>query len=294
MKASTNNLIFKIISAILLLFTILLFILTLVIGYIHFTVYEQDAFTENVGKHVSAEYIKSDVKDKITIVSNNYGFEPDVINGLLDGIDFKELSNEYFSKLYNAILNGDEVLPVTDFNSDAFADTIANEYLSSLRPELYEIEENRALLAEKYNEVIELSVSALSLDSINKLLPTVREHYLRVIKLGEYFLPLLVTLAACLVILLLILIIKKWTGSVYSLFLALFTLSLLFTVPFGYLSAQDLVSRFNVSLGAGFAYLEAIWNVMITDAAKVYAIVSGTLLFILIVSMFVDVFAKRK
>ncbi len=289
-----NNLIFKIISAILSLITVFVFILTLAVGYVRFTVYDQAEFKESVGELINDEYIKNHAVDKIDTVSSIYGFDPSEIIKLLEDIDFDNLSNEYFSDLYDALLNGDSTLPVTDFNSEAFAETIAKEFLSSLRPELYEIEENREMLAEKYNEVIRLSVSALSLDSISELFPTLTEHYLRVVEIGKYFLPLLVTFAVCLVLLLLILIIKKWTGSVYSIFLSLFTVSLLFTVPFGYLSSQNLVSRFNVNLGAGYVYLEAIWNVMVTDAAKVFAIVSGALLFLLIVSMFVDVFAKRK
>lgn len=289
-----NNLIFKIISAILSLITVFVFILTLAVGYVRFTVYDQAEFKESVGELINDEYIKNHAVDKIDTVSSIYGFDPSEISKLLEDIDFDNLSNEYFSDLYDSLLNGDSTLPVTDFNSEAFAETIAKEFLSSLRPELYEIEENREMLAEKYNEVIRLSVSALSLDSISELFPTLTEHYLRVVEIGKYFLPLLVTFAVCLVLLLLILIIKKWTGSVYSIFLSLFTVSLLFTVPFGYLSSQNLVSRFNVNLGAGYAYLEAIWNVMVTDAAKVFAIVSGALLFLLIVSMFVDVFAKRK
>ena len=295
MKASTNNLFLKITSVILSIIAVLSFILTLLTAYIHFTVYDKNEFVENVGYSINTEFIKQEAIEKVTVVSNAYGFEATIISNLLDNINFKELSSKYFSVLYEAFLNGDTVLPVPDFESDSFLETIAKEFLlSSLRPELYEIEENRTMLADKYNDVIKLVISALSLDSVGETLTLVRSYYLIVLSLGQYFIPLLSVFAACMLILLIIFIIKKQTGSLYTLFLSLFTVSLLFTVPLGYLSAENLVARFNVNLGAGYAYIEAIWNVLITDAAKVYAQVSLGLLILLLITIIVHVFTKKK
>ncbi len=267
--------------------------ITLAVAYVHFTVFDPADFTKSVSKRVNNEYIKNEIAQNITVISNNYGFDPKFITPLLDEIDFKKMSEEYVEKFYNAFLN-EEDLPVLDFSTDIFVSAIENNYSSSLHPELYEVEENRLLLAEKYNEAINFSVSTLSIDSLNSVLSEIRVPFLKFTNIGRYFTPLAIVFIVLLEVLLFLLINNKRTGSLYSLLLTLFTISLLFTIPFGYLNSQDLISRFNVNLGAGFAYIEAIWNLMITSAANIFAVVSSVLLAGLLAVSISAVFRKSR
>lgn len=262
-------------------------------AYVRFTVYEPEYFAKSVSKRINDDYIKSEIADNITIISNHYGFDPEVITPLLDEIDFKEVSGEYFGDFYNSFINGEE-LPLSDFGTDIFLTSIENNYSTALYPELYEIEENRILLAEKYVDAVNISISTLSIDSVNSALSGIKAPFRKFTGVGRYFTPLIIVFIVCLELLLFLLIHNKRTGSLYTLLLALFTVSMLFTVPFAYLNAQNLIARFNINLGAGYAYIEAVWNLIITSPAIVYTVISSILLISLLAVVVFSVFKNNK
>ena len=280
-------------SVVLSVIVVLLFIMTLAVTYVRFTVYEPAHFAKSVSKRVNDAYIKSEIAENITMISNHYGFDHEVITPLLDEIDFKEVSGKYFGDFYNAFLNG-EKLPVSDFGTEVFLTAIENNYSTALYPDLYEMEENRTLLAEKYADAVNISISTLSIDSVNSALAGIKAPFRKFTDIGRYFTPLIIAFIVCFELLLFLLIHNKRTGSLYTLLLTLFTVSMLFTVPFAYLSSQNLVARFNINLGAGYAYIEAIWNLMITSPAVIFTVISSVLLVSLLAVIVTTVFKNSK
>ena len=257
-----------------------------------FTVYDPAYFSKSVNKYINDEYIKNEIADNVTMISNHYGFDPEVITPLLDQINFKEISGGYFNDFYDAFLNG-EKLPVLNFDSDVFLTAIENNYSTALYPELYEVEENRILLAEKYADAVNISISTLSVESVNSALSGIKAPFKEFANIGSYFTVLIILFIVCLELLLFLLIHNKRTGSLYTLLLTLFSVSMLFTVPFAYLNSQNLVARFNINLGAGYAYIEAVWKLIITSPAVIFSVISIILLIALLAVIATAVFGNN-
>ena len=284
----------KFFASLLSLITAILFIASLATAYLYFTVYDAESFTNTVSSFIDSDFIKNDAGKSIEIVSKNYGFDPEIATEVNNKIDYDALSSEYFKKFYNGFLSGSTEVPYIEYDDGEFLKIITDNISSTLRPEIYELEENRAMLAEKYSTAVETSLNSFSMDTVQNAIAGFGSMYSQITQIGKLFLPIAALFALFFVITLILIIAKKLVSSAYTLFLTLFTISIFFTIPFGYLSAQNLPARFNISLGGGFAYINAIWTTMISCAANAYGIISAVLLAAIILVSLIAAFKKRK
>lgn len=284
----------KFFASLLSFFVAILFIATLATAYFYFTVYNPDRFTDAVSSYIDGDYIRHDAGKGIDIISKDYGFDPAFASEINNKIDYDALSSKYFKDFYNDFISESKELHYVEYGHEEFLKVITDNASSTLHPELFVLEENRIMLAEKYSTAVEVSINSFSMDTVQNAIAGYGHIYTDVTQIGKFFIPIASLFALLLVILLVLIIANKLVGSAYSLSLTLFTISLIFTIPFGYLSAQNLPTRFNVSFGGGFAYINAIWKTLITCAANAYGIISAVLLAAIILVSVISAFRKSE
>ena len=255
-------------------FTILTFVASLLLSYVRFTVYDSDAFINNVSSHIDSESIKQYTLNAADTISYNCGFPVKSARNVIGRIDFNRLPRDYFSLYYKNFIDGNSDVPYVEFYTHDFVREIENEYKNSARPDIYSIDENREFLADKYNEAVKLSVSSLSVQRIYKILLGYRENYLRICSIGAFFTPVVIAFAVFLITSVALIIMSKRVKTLYFLFLSLFTASAFFAIPFTYLKNADLPSKLNLNFGSANAYIGAIWNLTVVDAASAFTAIS--------------------
>ncbi len=284
----------KFFASLLSFFVAILFIASLATAYFYFTVYNPERFTNTVSSFIDGDYIRHDAGKGIDIISKDYGFDPSFATEINNNIDYDALSSKYFKDFYNDFISESKEIHYVEYSHEEFLKIITDNASSTLHPELFVLEENRIMLAEKYSTAVEVSINSFSMDTVQNAIAGYGHIYTDVTQIGKLFIPIAALFALFFVITLILIITKKLVGSAYTLFLTLFTISIFFTIPFGYLSAQNLPARFNISLGGGFAYINAIWTTMISCAANAYGIISAVLLAAIILVSLIAAFKKSK
>ena len=272
----------------------LLLLLTLAFGYIHFTIYTPEGFTDGVANSIDADSLKNQINSQIKLYSDTYGFDSEIITALVDAEELKSISSNYFTDYYNSFVNGSSEMPSFSYSNDVFYNTITDNTDKALRPELYELEENRRMLADKYNDSIESAVSSLSINRVYSTLLAARDKYLSIASLGVYFIPCLLAFAALALLTWIIIVIQKHTKTAYFTSLAYFTVSLIFSIPFAYLSQLALPSKMAIQIDSALTYIDAVYTFLITKASYTYIIVSAVAFILFIAAVIWWVSKKQK
>ncbi len=263
---STLTVITCVVSAVLLFFTLLF-------GVIRFRFTQSENLISGVCANIDTDIIKNEITSQIDACSTIYRFDGTLIKDYARQIDVDSLVEEYFEDYYNAFKSGKD-FPKLSLDCEELYQIITDNTDQSKRPEIYELEENRRALAEKYTLCISIPVSSLSLDILTSNISTASDSYSKISALGNYFSPILISFAVIFIGASVLTILFKKRKIAYFATLSYFVLTLLFSVPFVYLANANLPEKFNVKLGAGFAYLDATYKYIFNDTSNGLIIVS--------------------
>lgn len=267
---------------------------TLVFALPYFTIYSPDVFTEGVCEQIDEDRLESDIKALISTTAQTYSHNAEIITSVIDKYELKSIAGEYFTKYFNSFISGDTTTPRITYRNNAFYYAIKDNAPLSDRPEFFETDENSLLLATKCNNLVENYINSLSIDSAYSLLTSYRNSYLKIAETGKYFPPLATLCAVIFIILFVLIIIQKRRKTLYILTLSLFSISAVFTVPFIYIGAADIPSKLNISAGASYSYIDALYSFMITDSSYRFIAVSAILLIGLIASIIWNIKGKTR
>ncbi len=267
---------------------------TLVFALPYFTIYSPDVFTEGVCEQIDKDRLESDMKALISTTVQTYSHNAEIITSVIDKYELKEIAGEYFTKYFNSFISGDTTTPRITYRNNAFYYAIKENAHLSQRPDFFEIDENSLLLATKCNNLVENYINSLSIDSAYSLLTSYKSSYLKIAETGKYFPPLATLCAVIFTILFVYIIIQKRCKTLYRLTLSLFSISAIFTVPFIYIGAADLPAKLNISAGASYLYINAVYRFIFIDTSYVYSALSTVLLIGLIASIIWNIKAKTE
>lgn len=274
------------------IFSTLLLLLTLAFAHIYFTIYTPERFTDGVKNSIDADSLKNEINSQIKLYSDTYGYDSEIITAIVDAEDLTSISGDYFTDYYNSFADGNSEMPSFSYNKEIFYNTITDNTEKALRPELFELEENRRLLADKYNDCIESAVSSLSINRVYNTLLSSRDKYLSLASLGVYFIPSLIAFIAIALLTWIIIVMQKHTKAAYFTSLAYFTISLIFSVPLAYLAQLDLPSKMTVHVGSALTYIDAVYTFLVTKTSYAYIAVS-TAAFILFIAAVIQYVSKK-
>lgn len=242
----------SIITAILLLCTTLL-------GVVYTDFSSPKRFISGICDNLDIELICADINKQMYTCSKVYGFDNSVPIGILENIDVETLTHGYLWDYYNAFISGSDI-PTVTLDPEVFYNAISENTDKSTRPEVYKLEENRRALAEKYALCVTMPISSLSANILKSTLTSASDVYNAFVDTGKYFVPCAISFAVFFIANAALIIIFKRRNAAYFTSLAYFIVTLLVSVPFAYLAKADLPARFNVKIGASFAYLDAIYK----------------------------------
>ncbi|MBE6605777.1 MAG: hypothetical protein E7635_01890 [Ruminococcaceae bacterium] len=286
--------VYSLITALGAILLCILFCITLALFIPYFTVYSADNFIDGVCRNINEDKLEEEIKALLSTNIETYAHDANIVTAVLDKHELKQTASDYFKKYYNAFINGEDTLPKIKYRNNNFYYAIKENAHLSQRPEYFEIDENSLLLATKCNNLVENYINSLSIDSAYSLLTSYRSSYFKLTEIGAYFQPLAASSAFVFIILLVFIIIQKRRKALYILTLALFSISALFAVPFIYIGEADLPSKLNISAGASYSYIDAVYRFIFTDTSYVYIALSAILLICFIASIIWNIKAKTK
>lgn len=281
-----------ILSAFGILLSLMLFAACAIFGYIYFTVYDKTAFANNIASSIDKSTLRDELNAQIDDVSTAYGFDSGLIRNIIEDEDTLALAESYLSDYYIGFVNGVETFPQAEYSNEAILQTINDNISSAVRPEIYEIESNRILLADAYEGAVTSTITSLNINILYNKLMTVRDKYLKFTNIGRYFIPCLTAFVIVAALTLVLMFTAKKKKSMYVYAMLMFAISLVFSVPFVYLSRINLLARLTVSLGGASVYIKAVYDLIAVDAAQVFTVISSILL-ITVVASAIRLFYKR-
>ncbi len=258
---------------------------TLVFALPYFTVYSHDDFASGVSSYIDENKLAEIIKPLIATTAETYGHNADIISGAIDNTELKNKAGEYFTQYYNSFITGERATIHVKYRNNAFYYAIKENAPLSSRPEYFEVDENSLLLATRCNNLVESSINSLSLDSAYSVLLSYREAYLRLAGTGKYFTPLALASSLLFIILLVFIVKQKRYKTSYVLSLVLFAGSILFSIPLTYVCALDLPAKLNISVGAAYCYIDALYKYIFERTSYIYIAISAFLLVLFILSV---------
>lgn len=271
--------------------TAVLLLCTTMLGIVYFNFSSPEGFIDGVCDNLDIELIKADINKQIYSCSKIYGFDNSVPMKLLDSIDVEALTHTYISEYYNAFIRGENT-PTVTLDSEAFYNAISENTDKSTRPEVYEIEENRRALAEKYVLCITMPISSLSANILKNNVLSFSEAYNTFVNTGKYFVPCVGVFAVFFIANAALIIIFKRRNAAYLTSLLYFIVTLIVSIPFAYLAKENLPARFNVKIGASFAYLDAIYKYLF--CTNTFIIISAFAFVLFIGAVVWNILTKKK
>lgn len=287
-----NKTIEHIIAAVGVIVTLVLLLFSLLLGYVYFTVYDAQSFTNGVSDSIAERKLKDALDRELENVSNTYGFDNAVICDVMSDVELKVLAENYFTTYYNAYINGDE-LPEFYYENDAILEAVSENINSAKRPELYEIKQNREKLAQSYEACVSSVVASLSINKLYTTALTLHDKYVAFTSLGFCFKYVAVAFIVLFALTAAFIIWKRKRTAAYVASLLCFCVTLVTSVPFAYLAWLKLPSRLNVSIGHSSVYIDAVYDFLVTRASHVYIGISVVALLIFVLSAIARVNEKR-
>lgn len=283
----------SVLSALLAAISSLFLLASLALGTVKFTFSDSETVTSGVIDNLDIDIIDREIEAQINNCSTIYGFDSALILEKVHEIDTYSLVKDYFTDYYTSFTEGRE-FPTLTLNSDDFYTVITENKDRSTRPEVYELEENRKALADKYALCVTLPISSLSFNLIESAASKADVIYNRFAALSNYFIPSVVIFVCLLGLLVLLIVIFKRRGAAYYTALLYFVVTLFPSVPMLYLALAELPSRFNVKIGAAYAYLDAIYNYVFNTGAKTLVCISIGAFALFLITVFANIFKKEQ
>lgn len=278
-----NKTLEHIIAATGIVITLVLLLFSLLLGYVYFTVYDPQTFTNGVSASIDEAKLQEALDDELQIVSETYGFDNTVVSEVMRDVELKVLAENYFTTYYNAYISGDE-LPEFYYENDAILEAVNENIDSAKRPELYEIVQNREKLAKSYEECVSTVIASLSINKLYTAALTLHDKYVEFTSLGFCFKYVAI---ACVIFLALTVTFTVWKRkrtAAYVASLLSFCVTLFMSVPFAYLAWLKLPARLNVSIGHSAVYIDAVYDFLVTRASHTFTTISIAAFILFVIS----------
>ena len=260
--------------------------ITLALSMIYFTVSDIDSTPQSISDMIDEDKLSIELSGILSTTVNTYGFDGAEIAKAIDVEEAKRACGEYIEKYFNVFITGGTETPTVQYSDNGSMYNVidANKLLCS-RPELFENEENVRLLADECVSKINLAINALSIDKVLEMVSPFSGKYIQAASLGRYFVPSVVTTVVLLILTALVIVLQKRRKTAYGVSLAMFGVSVVFTIPFAYFSSLDLASRLNINAGIIKVYADALFSHIFGRMTHIYTGISIAMFIALIASI---------